>query len=252
MSNPVVRLSYTVLAKILNKKVIFTFHGDFGRFGRFRNLMDRITIRLCDIPITINKKSYEKSYTINKNSKLLSAFLPPLNDGEIPLWVVSQVQRFQRSKKKVFSTNASTLAYTHDGKEIYGIEFLINFFKKRKDDILVISDPSGMYEKKHHGENLFFITSSHSTYALYRYVNGNIRATATDGDSLSVRESLSLGIPTIATDCVDRPEGTILFKYNNEESLKQALEIAEKKNEKIIFQEENSIRKVLKIYKSCI
>ena len=90
--------------------------------------------------------------------------------------------------------------------------------------MLVISDPSGQYAEKHKGEDLFIITGTHSTYAIYKHVDGTIRNTATDGDSLSVRESLYLGLPTLVTDRVDRPEGCILFHYNDAESLNKALD----------------------------
>lgn len=38
-----------------------------------------------------------------------------------------------------------------------------------------------------------------------------VRPTKTDGDSLSLRESLAFGVPTIASDIAPRPEGTILY-----------------------------------------
>ena len=39
-----------------------------------------------------------------------------------------------------------------------------------------------------------------------------LRPTNTDGDALTVREALCLGKPIIASDIVERPLGTILFK----------------------------------------
>lgn len=50
-----------------------------------------------------------------------------------------------------------------------------------------------------------------------------VRNTSTDGDSISVREALYLGLKALCTDVVDRPNGVILFKYNDEQSLKRAL-----------------------------
>ena len=56
-----------------------------------------------------------------------------------------------------------------------------------------------------------------------------IRATATDGDAISIKEALYLQKPTIATDCVPRPQGVILFEYNNADSFSKALEQAKRK-----------------------
>ena len=46
-----------------------------------------------------------------------------------------------------------------------------------------------------------------------------LRATTTDGDSLSVREAISSGVPVIASDAALRPEGTLLFRKRDYQSL---------------------------------
>jgi len=51
-----------------------------------------------------------------------------------------------------------------------------------------------------------------------------VRPTFTDGDSISVRESLALGIPVIASDAVARPEGTVLFETGNPDDLMKKME----------------------------
>jgi glycosyltransferase involved in cell wall biosynthesis len=53
-----------------------------------------------------------------------------------------------------------------------------------------------------------------------------VRPTFTDGDSISVREALSLGIPVIASDCVERPDGVVLFKTGNAGDLSGKLQCA--------------------------
>jgi glycosyltransferase involved in cell wall biosynthesis len=51
-----------------------------------------------------------------------------------------------------------------------------------------------------------------------------IRPTLTDGDSVSVREALALGVPVIASNAVTRPNGTILFESGNSDDLMRKLE----------------------------
>jgi glycosyltransferase involved in cell wall biosynthesis len=46
-----------------------------------------------------------------------------------------------------------------------------------------------------------------------------VRPTFADGDSISVREALALGVPVIASDCVSRPADAVLFKSGNEDDL---------------------------------
>ncbi len=246
VSHPALRFFYALITKCMGKKLIFTIHGNLGRFNWLGNLLDKWTVKFADTPITINKLSYDKGRKWNKNTKLISAFIPPIEDGDIPSWALSKIKELREQGTRVFSTNASACSYTTTREEIYGIEFLIDFFRNR-NDLLVISDPSGQYAEKHKGEDLFFITVPHSTFALYKHVDGMIRNTATDGDSLSVRESLYLGLPTYATDRVDRPEGTILFHYNDSESLSRAL--SENQCGKKMDME-NPISQIIRVYNS--
>lgn len=51
-----------------------------------------------------------------------------------------------------------------------------------------------------------------------------IRPTYTDGDSISVREALALGVPVIASDAVSRPAETILFESGNSDDLMKKME----------------------------
>jgi glycogen synthase len=53
-----------------------------------------------------------------------------------------------------------------------------------------------------------------------------LRTTAYDGDSVSVREALHLGIPVAATDNGMRPEGVILMRNAEPEALEEAVEEA--------------------------
>jgi glycosyltransferase involved in cell wall biosynthesis len=46
-----------------------------------------------------------------------------------------------------------------------------------------------------------------------------VRPSFADGDSVSVREALSVGKPVVASDAVSRPCGTVLFKTGNMEDL---------------------------------
>ena len=246
VSHPVLRIMYALLIKLMGKKLVFTVHGNLGRFSWFGNLLDKWTVMLSDIPVTINQLSYDKALKWNKRTQLISAFIPPIEDGEAPEWALKKIDDLRTKRRRLFSTNASACSFTPKGDEIYGIEFLIDFFRHR-DEVLVISDPSGQYAEKHKGENLFIIAEPHSTYAIYKHVDGTIRNTATDGDSISVRESLYLGLPTYVTDRVDRPEGCILFHYNDAESLSKALK---EKRQATKVPSINPIDQIIDLYKN--
>lgn len=225
-SNPILRLFFVIVSKILGKKVIFTVHGDLGRFSRSKNIMDMISIRLCDIPIVINHGSYDQAIMWNNNTRLLSAYIPPFSDGYLPDYAINCIKLAKSDDKTIICTNASARSYTNDGKEIYGIDFLVDYFSNHPEYFLCISDPSSQYTalfKDKNISNILFINEHHSFYAIMKMSDIMIRATATDGDSLSVREGLNLGIKVIATDCVSRPNGVILFKYEDVSTLECAL-----------------------------
>ena len=76
-----------------------------------------------------------------------------------------------------------------------------------------------------------------------------IRATATDGDSLSIREALYLGKPIIATNCVTRPEGVIVYDFNNLNDFSSAIQIALNTPNQTNSKEVESIVKLIELYK---
>ena len=53
-----------------------------------------------------------------------------------------------------------------------------------------------------------------------------VRPTSSDGDSVSVREALTLGVPCVATDVAVRPPGTIVARAGNAADLAEKLEAA--------------------------
>ena len=58
---------------------------------------------------------------------------------------------------------------------------------------------------------------------LYRTHHAFLRPTRTDGDAVSVREAMCFGLPVIASDAAPRPEGCLIHKANDAESLASCL-----------------------------
>lgn len=253
VSNPFLRVFYVGLSILFFKKSILTIHGDIGRFGLIKNLLDQIAIRLSSVTITVNMTSFIISRKWNRKTLFISAFIPPYENEDIPIDLAVQIQELRNMGNIICCTNASAMSFTKNGEEIYGIEFLIDYFKNRSDMALVISDPSGAYSKKYKylTSNIIIISEPHSFFAVIKNTDIFIRATATDGDSLSVKESLYLNKPTIATNCVPRPENVILYEYNNMKSLSMALQHASNKNDWLIH-EEPTIRRINSLYISLL
>jgi glycogen synthase len=77
------------------------------------------------------------------------------------------------------------------------------------------------------GNMLLLGDLSHETcLAVMSMSNVFLRTTLRDGDSVSVREALSLGVPVVASRAGTRPEGAILFSPQNLTELVSAVETA--------------------------
>ena len=227
VSNPYGRLLYVLLCRVMGIKSMLTIHGNLRRYGLIKNAVNDMAIRWCNVPILINDTSFRQALRLNDAARRMSAYIP-LRDMEVLPESMETIIRVQREAgRSIVCTNASGFVYDVNGNDIYGIAFLIDYFNQHKEYFLLISDPSSQYSasyKETLPENIVIISQPHSFVPVLRRADIMIRATSTDGDSISVREALDAGIRVLATDCVDRPDGVILFSYSDKKSLDNALQ----------------------------
>lgn len=229
-SNPILKLFYVLAGKVLSTKSIITLHGKYGIYKSRGNFIHKLALKWCDVPILINKESYDAVAKFNPRALFIPAFIPPIEtDEQLSPKMEESVNAIKVDGKPLFVTNASKRAFTADGREIYGIGFLVNFFSNHKDYNLVILDPKNEYAPIFEAKcpsNVQIFTGNHSFCGLLKLATAAIRNTPTDGDSFTVKEALCMHKPILATDAVSRPEGTFLFKYNDEDSLSKAIALA--------------------------
>ena len=241
VTNAFLKLFYVIVGKICNTRSIITVHGKYGAYGFVKNRIHYIALKLCDVPVLINKESYEAVKSFNSRAVFIPAFIPPIDEEEILAPDIEQeVLNFKPNGKPLMVTNASRRAFTDDKKEIYGIEFLVKYFSDHSEYSLIVLDPHSDYQRLFEGKlpkNVKIITGQHSFYGIVKIADVVIRNTPTDGDSFSVKEALWLHKPILATDAVSRPKGVLLFKYNNDESLSKAIKEAIHPNENVTFEE---------------
>lgn len=251
ISNPIYQFIFVLLCIILQKRVIVTLHGDYGRFGWFRNMLVRVVIHLATIPVVINTHSYNACKRINNKTQLISAFIPPQKEVELQHEIITLLDRLHSKGKMIVSTNAFNVSFDKKGNDIYGIDFLVRFFQKSVNYTLLVSDPSGNQKKRFHeliSDSVIFINYPHSLYQLLKHVDYFVRNTSTDGDALSVKEALYLGVTTLCSNVVDRPDGVLLFKYSDEISFESAL--SKKKERNFVY--DNAAIKLLELYRNII
>ncbi|MBC8619271.1 glycosyltransferase family 1 protein [Parabacteroides faecis] len=238
-SSPLFRFFFVLICKIFNTKSIITYHGDLGRFSSFYNLIDYLSVRLVDIPIVINKKSYFRAIMYNNETICMSAYIPNMYVETLDVSILNKINELKKCVNFLVCTNASSYALDKYGKEIYGVKILVDLFRKHPDWGLIISDPSGGYSKLlcNLEKNILVISKPHSFIPVLEKSDCFVRYTSTDGDSLSIHEALNCGVHVVATNVVDRPENvyqvlhgdidqlTSLFQHLELEGVKPKCEI---------------------------
>lgn len=246
-SSPLVRFVFSVLRKTnVFQVLIITYHGNLGRFKSLKNWLDIISIKFTDIPVVLNEESYKIAKSLNKNSRLMTAFIPPLESETLVVEIQESLSKLIKSKKIIFCTNAYNLSYDKHNNEIYSGTFLLKFFSKSENQKFgfVFSDPSGNY-KKHIEKldiiltpNILLISESHSFFEILKKTDCFIRCTTTDGDPLSVKEALYLKKIVFATDVISRPHEVLTFRLNNKaEELQQLINKTEELQNAVKFQQ---------------
>ena len=229
VSNPVLLFFLVLYCRLLSRKVMLTLHGNYGRFDLVKNWMVRQSLRMATIPVVINSESYAACRGFNDGMKLIPAFIPPQEDEALQDEVIALLGRLRAEGKTIVSTNASNVAYDASGNEIYGVDFLVRHFLDSEDSALIVSDPSGNYKRRYQdvvSQSVFFIGYPHPYYEVLKRVDCFVRNTSTDGDALSVKEAMNLGVKVLCTDVVDRPRGVSLFRYCDEASFEMAMKQA--------------------------
>lgn len=221
LSKKFIRCLVVLILKVLGKKIIVTFHGEYD----FRNYYDYITLVLCDYAIVLNKKSFSSAQKIKtRNLDLIGAYIPVKDgvDNSLSIENIEKINDFCGKYKTVFCTNAWNVVFDKNGLEIYGGSLLVSIFQKNINIALLFSDPIGNYRRflleksKEIPDNIYFLDFSHNFTDVIPLCDAFIRSTTTDGDSLSIHESLELKKDVIASNVVDRPEGCILYRTQDE------------------------------------
>jgi glycosyltransferase involved in cell wall biosynthesis len=146
---------------------------------------------------------------------VLSGFygVGPTENGSVP----SHVEDFLRRHSPVLGAVASA------GPE-YGLPLVADAaarLRARYPDLgLLLFGPARFEHADLDGSLLVAGELDHdSALAVMRRLHVFVRPTYFDGDALSVREALALGVPVVASDTDFRPEGVILFRRGRADDL---------------------------------
>jgi len=252
------KIIMALIARIFLKKVVYTHHN-----SRINNKIEWKLINILSHKIIlVNDKSIDKRMIYDTKTKIIPAFLPPQNMEKLPTYIIDKLGKYT----SVISTNCSIFTL-YNNKDLYGFDLIVDAFydlchnNKIDNTLLVLVDPSGtakkhveaLMDKREFGTNeILYINEKIDFVSLLKKSSLTIRATRTDGDSISIRESLYFNVPIIASDVTWRPEGTIIFENENKEDLENKIFEALKNKNKFNYDGEDYGQKIIDLYKDTL
>lgn len=227
------RFIHLICAKVFFKKVVVTMHS--WRGSRLSRIVWGWLLRcFCDKVIFVSDEVAKNIKVPSYKACVFPAFIPPAGVPlRLPLSILEFIKAVKSENRKLAVSNAFRLV-DFEGEDLYGLDLCIKAFESDALSssvalIFVISDPSRNVEKINSyaryveenklENNILIYQGAIDFYSLLTHADFSIRATNTDGDALSVRESNFLKKPCIASDVVVRPDSTVLFNNRSVESL---------------------------------
>ena len=246
--------------KAFGKKVIYTHHNS-------RNLSDPLTHRTmekADLVILVRAANPTLPEHIHQKCKIVPAYIPPF--ATEPL--TKDLLEIFSSGKILFAHcyQKKTEALLIDGKDLYGFDLIFEALELIDQKlptsglVLFLADPADamkeFYQEKvrevteRTGVRIVYWTKEFDFSSALAFCTLLIRATRSDGDAISVREALHAGVPVLASDCVERPEGVRTFFSGDSTSLAEnLLEILNNPKPQLISQKDYSTE-IFNIYRT--
>lgn len=223
------------LFRFLPSRIIYYDHNfrKIENWNRMSKLIFKIFLKrineLWVVESNIKQYYIDNGFKLPENVSVRNAYIPPeYNESSTRLFFEQNVglSLFIRKHNPLIYANASSLEF-YNGIDLYGFDLMIELVKRLVLDysrvglVLVLgSDSNHQYVQKLKNnikqlkleDNVILTKVSGESWPLLGVVDLFIRPTNTDGDSISIRESLDMKCNTMASDCVSRPSGCITFK----------------------------------------
>jgi glycosyltransferase involved in cell wall biosynthesis len=163
---------------------------------------------------------------------VIPEFIPP---AEVPPLDRAELIDLRARCRYLLASNAWQAA-VYRGRDLYGLDMLIELLSRlvheRGLDVGLVlllpgageaGAPPALQEQIHAARlerHCALVTEPLAeSSSLWRAADLVVRATNTDGNSLTVLEALAVGTPVVASDCVERPAGTVLFRTRDQADL---------------------------------
>ncbi len=223
------RKFHILIGKLFFKKIIVTVHG-YSKVKKLPFLLiDSLFFQLCNKIILVNPYIFKRLYLSRSKCVFQHAFIPPimLEEIDLPYYINDWFDLSKQKGNVILCANASRLNI-FEKEDLYGLDMCIAVIKRLIENgycvcfIYIVSSLDNGSEKylKYQQliidldlQNSFYLLSG--IYSFVKVIENSdivLRPTNADGDALTIREALFLGKSVIASDIVNRPHGTLLFK----------------------------------------
>ncbi len=244
--NKIFKKIHIITGRLFAKKVIITLHGYGPKRKQPFRAIDNFFFSLAHKIILVNADIANRLSLPLKKCVVKHAFLPPsmLSEPALPATVNDWLIKATGDRKVIICANASRLDM-HNNLDLYGLDMSIeitNRLVKKGLPVNVIFTVSSIenctalynsYQQKIKelklNDHLLLINERMSFVKLIERSDIVIRPSNTDGDALTVREAIYLGKDVLASDVVQRPDGTVLFKTRDLNDMEMKLEALVKK-----------------------
>jgi glycosyltransferase involved in cell wall biosynthesis len=222
-----------VLARLFGARCVLTVHtGNLAadRRGVGERLMLRGLLALCHRVVAVSGE--QRTFLVGAlgldpaRLSVIPAFLPP---------PIAPTSRLAAQLAQWRHAGLRVLCSSGGGRPLYGFHILLDALRR-----ISAALPCGLVLAvgDQHGEAYVqsLIVSAGAVPLIVardlppeelawvlRYSDLYLRCTDRDGDSMAVREALSLGTPVVASDCAARPPGVETFGTNDAADLARAI-----------------------------
>ena len=214
---------HLIVAFFLHTKSIVTLHSYKNPSALFN-----FVLKLMPFRIVVVSKEIRKNLKMEK-SMLLNAFIPAISEqNEILDESVSNLIMDNKNQGKYIITgNAFRLAEYNNG-DLYGADQLIKLAVKLKAagiKALIVFFVGSLIKcaEKYQAycqqikeldieSHILLLNKTVPFIKVIEIADLVVRPTLTDGDALTIREAIHYNKPVIASDVVERPQRTILYK----------------------------------------
>jgi len=223
---------------ILGKNIYLHIHGaslkDIIQNGGIKSFLTWKLLKFVNV-IADNESIAQLARKYSpKSVVIIDAFLPPLYKESTYKEIIVKYGEVLQNKNYIISMVGWFCYYK--GEDLYGfniaLEALHRFKKEIDENVLLLVSINGIrseelhqkiknYIVKNNLDNnvLFIYEEMPEIWPIYTTSKVFIRPTCTDGSALSVKEAMWFETPVVASDCVPRPEGVILFKNRSSDEL---------------------------------